>query len=199
MALWERGWSSNEKIQSNPRRSGYIADLRPWNTGADLEKHPGRYVRVTRTSWLLFHFFFSPIFLIEKRDDGENKKTVCVFCFMKLESEFFFPNLLYKGFSIRVMVFWRFFQDVFSMFHVSLRCRRWSPFSKWTSLVRSNSAFSNPQGRLDVFSAAWVTYKKTTGTSSNFSGKKDPHETFAFFFFFALIYLYPFKKKTTGI
>lgn len=50
MALWERGWSSNEKIQSNPRRSGYIADLRPWNTGADLEKHPGRYVRVTRTS-----------------------------------------------------------------------------------------------------------------------------------------------------
>lgn len=129
---------------------------------------------------------------------GKTKKQCVFFVLWSWSLSFFFPNLLYKGFSIRVMVFWRFFQDVFSMFHVSLRCRRWSPFSKWTSLVRSNSAFSNPQGRLDVFSAAWVTYKKTTGTSSNFSGKKDPHETFAFFFFLPWFIYIPLKKRQLG-
>lgn len=189
-----QSWKSST---SNPRRSGYIADLRPWHTGADLEKHPGRYVRVTCTSWLLFHFFFSPIFLLEKRDDGENKKKQCVFFVLWSWSLsfFFLPNLLYKGFSIRVIVFWRFFQDVFSMFHVSLRCCRWSPFQNgrpwWGQILHS-----------PILKADWTFFNGTSHiqkkavTSSNFSGKKHiPTKLLRFFFCLDLSIS---LKKTTG-
>ena len=118
-----------------------------------------------------FSIFFLPdFFTLKKGMVGKTKKTACDSLGSWSPKFFLSSNLLYKGFYIRVMVFWRFFQDVISMF----------PYVEplLEPLFQSMDVFgevkfcilqsSRPIGS---FFTTWVTYKKTV-TSSNFSGKK---------------------------
>lgn len=142
--------------------------------------------------------FFLPDFFNWKKGWWGKQKNSVRFLFYEVGVwGFCFPNLLYKGFSIRVIVFWRFFQDVFSMFHVSLRCCRWSPFQNgrpwWGQILHS-----------PILKADWTFFngmshiqKNTSDLKQFFREKRSPWNFCVFFL--ALIYLYPLKKRQLGL
>lgn len=156
---------------------------------------------VPHDSWLLFQFFFSPIFLNWKKGWwGKQQKQRVIHQEVGVWSFFLFSNLLYKGCYIRVMVLWRFFQDVFSMFHVSLRCPLLEPlFQSMDVFGEVKFCILQSSRRIGRFSTAWVMYKrKTSDLKQFFREKKDPHETFAFVFLPWFIYI-PLKKRQLGL